>query len=290
MLIGLGVVVGAHWFVEMRRAAYKPPQPSMPITVADTSRTEPINSPSLNLITMSHEELVKLLPSYALVRLKSESGEAQPDDLHAIVEGGDQFLVMLGSRPAREGKKERLLSVFKLEEGQLADVSKETVPADFPGGKIGNELSQIRFADNGRDILVETPVGLNSSGIISECPVCEHASTTQEITWKDAVYHAGAVAWHNDPYTVCYIVAQALDKKKVDAKDRDLIDPSLDTDIGFGLDRRPKQLWSLEKVNSADADEKSPSVSYHLTNGFEGLTITVSNRDGRWLATGLKNE
>ena len=114
ILLGAGVVIGAFWFVNKRRSEVKPPQPSTPITTIDTTETTTDNSQQqINLVTMRREELIKLLPSYALVRLKSESGESQPDDLKVIIEGENQYLVMLGTRASND-KRERMLSVFKL--------------------------------------------------------------------------------------------------------------------------------------------------------------------------------
>src|SRR6185369_7034396 len=124
ILIGVAVLAGAHWFVEKRRERLKTPAVTTGAPAVSRTETETPATPSLDLTKLKFDEMIKLLPSYALVRLKSDTGESRPDALKVIAEGSDQYLVMLGSRLVDSKKRERLLLVFKVEENQLSDVSK----------------------------------------------------------------------------------------------------------------------------------------------------------------------
>jgi hypothetical protein len=291
ILLAVIIVAGTFWFVENRRTQFRNIESAELPAAVNKTGTETESAPSLNLLTMGKEDLVKLLPSYALVRLRSEAGEGRPDELKPILDGTNQYVVMLGSRSTGKNKKERLLMVFKLDNEQLTDVTKQAVPESFIGGRIGNELSRINFAENGRDLEMAVSLWPNDNQV-EECPVCDHAYFIQQLIWQESKYKLGQTGWHNDSYTACYIAMQALDKKKIEPRDRPFVSDSLDAGIEAGIEHRLDRSWSTRRISPEEAEdlETATSASYRFTNGVISVTTTASKKDGRWQVTEIKRE
>jgi hypothetical protein len=222
-----------------------------------------------------------------------------------ITEEDAQYLVVLSTSPRDDDEaKDLLLSVFKLDGNHLADVTREAVPAYFPAARIGDQFSEISFRGNGRDITIANPIAPDDRGLIGSCSDCEQAYTTQDINWQQGEYVLGSAGWHNDAYTACYVVARALEKKRIMEKDRPFIATNLDGEITLGFERGVEQ-WELEKLSrdileSMDEDHvplnaglpetNENSLFYRLSNGLNTIILTVSKNGEQWQVVALKRE
>jgi hypothetical protein len=121
----------------------------------------------------------------------------------------------------------------------------------------------------------------SSNSVVQECATCDHAYQVITLEWKNGRYTETARTWENDRYTVFYLVAEALEKKKVDTRARPFIETSLDPIVAQGFPRNGKEAWTFE----FHGEEGAETASYELNNNFDRLTITVAMVKGQWKAT-----
>ncbi|MEW6730705.1 MAG: hypothetical protein AB1489_05155 [Acidobacteriota bacterium] len=287
MLAGVGIVLAAFWYVEQRRASLKPTSSLM--THSDSSTLVAVNPTTLRLKELNREELLRLVPAYALNGIKSEMGEGQPDDLRVIDHGDDQYLVLLSSQLGKEEAIQRQLSVFKLDGNHFADITKQVLPSEFSEGRMGDELVKVNFIDHSYDLEITSPIGRYGTDLIEECFGCEHAYFIQELNWCGSEYQMGMKQWRNDPYTAFYLVAQALANKSLAEDQSTIIDPALAADITQGFERAPGQRWSVQNLTSQNPRELQTldTISYFLTNGTNGIKITVTKQEGNWRVSAI---
>lgn len=291
MVLGAIIVAGAIWFVDNQRISKKilTSEPAVPV---NTAIETPPAATALDLTTMSKDELLKMVPVYARARFSSEAGEGLPDDMKVFRVGEDQYLMLLGTRQLGSGRKDRLLSIFKLDDNQLSDITKNALPMQYAEGRIGDERAKVRFFDKGADLEIAAPMSDDGIELIEECSGCEPPYRTWELNWCGNSYEVGARGWRNDPFTVCYQVAQALESRTVDARSRPVIDAALDAEIAKGFYRDPMQLWKIQNLSTGDQQEAKnlDAVSYKITNETQALTVTVTKQDGQWRATAITRE
>jgi hypothetical protein len=120
----------------------------------------------------------------------------------------------------------------------------------------------------------------SSNSVVQECATCDHAYQVVALEWKNGRYVESARTWENDRYTVFYLVAEALEKKKVDSRARPFIEASLDPIISQGFPRNGKEGWTVE----FHGEEGAETAGYELNNNFDRLLITVAIVKGQWKA------
>jgi hypothetical protein len=314
LLSGL-VLISTFYYVEQRRA-----QRVLP-TKANSNITQQLPAAKeLKLQDLTPQERFQLIPAAFREKFISASGENLPDDQQLITTADVEYLVVFGSQLI-ESKKVKTLMLFKWEAGSLANVSPQSLPADFPQGQICPEPGQLKFYGQSHDILITQPTtltaanqpqlplikevvdcsannkSLKSSSIdsstadgVSEMALCEQAYTVQELYWCGSDYQLGAKRWHNDPYTVFYVVANALENKALTAEVRLILPASLEFEITQGFERDPGFFWTAKNLTTDDAQELKvlDTVTYALTNGKSTIKVTVAKTDGWWQVTDIE--
>jgi hypothetical protein len=255
------------------------PQPQLGATEAapPAEGTETPKLPS----EMAREELMKILPRNLLRRFHAgEQSQGTPDDLRVIKDESGEHVVLLGAGRldgAARVPAERIL-VLKYEANDFKDVTRQALPPAYASGAVAGEQADMKFDETGVNLLIHEPA--SSKAIVAECSQCEHAYQQVKLEWKGARYTETARAWENDRYTAFYVVADALEKRRVDNRARPFIDKSFDSIIAAGFARNGKDGWTVE----AHSDNEGDKGSYELNNGDERLLIRLSRINGQWKA------
>ncbi|HJQ69462.1 MAG TPA: hypothetical protein VKA70_10835 [Blastocatellia bacterium] len=252
-------------------------QPAPTEAAATVEEAEAPKPPS----EMAREELMKILPRNLLRRFHAgEQSQGTPDDLRVIKDEMGEHVVLLGTGrldgPSRT-PAERIL-VLKYEENEFKDVTRQALPNAYASGAVAGEQADVKFDETGVNLLIHEPA--SSKAVVAECAQCEHSYQQVKLEWKGARYGEAARAWENDRYTAFYVVADALEKRRIDARARPLIDKSLDPIIAQGFARNGKDGWTVEVQSETQGDQ----AAYELNNGDERLLIRVSRVNGQWRA------
>ena len=253
------------------------PQSTTPETAPPVEETETPKPPS----EMAREELMKILPRNLLRRFHvGEQSQGTPDDLRVIKDETGEHVVLLGAGrldgPSRT-PAERIL-VLKYEENDFKDVTRQALPTAYASGAVAGEQADVKFDETGVNLLIHEPA--SSKSVVAECAQCEHAYQQVKLEWKGTRYGEAARAWENDRYTAFYVVADALEKRRVNARARSFIDKSLDPFITEGFARNGKDGWTVEAHSETQADK----AAYELNNGDERLLIRINRINGQWKA------
>ena len=284
VLLGGGIV--AAYFFRNRQspapAATAPPvaasQPKQ--TTVTPPEADPADPPA-SLAQLSRQELIERLPQNLLRRFHlGEPGQGMPDDLRVVGPPKAEFVVLLGSGRLEGGVHapvERLL-ILKPEGDDFHDVTRQLLPSAYGSGTLAEKGSHVKFAETGSNLVVRGAA--SSNAIVKECATCEHAYQVVTLEWKNGRYVESARTWESDRYTAFYLVADALEKKKVDSRARPFIEPSLDPIIAQGFPRTGKEGWTVE----FHGEEGAETAGYELSNNFDRLLITVTIVKGQWKA------
>lgn len=252
-------------------------QPGATETATPAEEVEAPKLPS----EMAREELMKILPRNLLRRFHAgEQSQGTPDDLRVIKDETGEHVVLLGAGRLDGTARvpaERIL-VLKYEQNDFKDVTRQALPALYASGAVAGEQADVKFDETGVNLLIHEPASVKS--IVSECPQCEHAYQQVKLEWKGARYGESGRAWENDRYTTFYVVADALEKRRVDARARPFIEKSLDSIIVEGFARNGKDGWTVTAHNETEGDK----AAYELSNGDDRLLIRVSRINGQWKA------
>lgn len=258
-------------------AAASTPQPSAPEAVAPTEGAKAPQLPS----EMAREELMKILPKNLLRRFHAgEASQGMPDEVRVIKDEKGEHVVLLGAGRldgAARTPAERIL-VLKYEENDFRDVTRQALPATYASGAVAGDQADVKFDETGVNLVIHEPA--SSKAVVDECSQCEHAYQQVKLEWKGTRYGEAARAWENDRYTAFYVLAEALEKRRVDVRARPFIDKSLDSIITEGFARNGKDGWTVEAREHNEADRGT----YELNNGDERLLIRVSRVNGQWKA------
>ncbi|HET8678318.1 MAG TPA: hypothetical protein VFO63_21130 [Blastocatellia bacterium] len=252
-------------------------QPTAPENVTPAEEVEAPKLPS----EMAREELMKILPRNLLRRFHAgEQSQGTPDDLRVIKDETGEHVVLLGAGrldgPSRTPAG-RIL-ILKYEANDFKDVTRQALPAAYASGAVAGEQADVKFDETGVNLLIHEPASLKT--IVAECAQCEHAYQQVKLEWKGARYGESSRAWENDRYTAFYVVAEALERRRVDARARPFIDKSLDPIIAEGFARNGKDGWTVEAQSETQAD----NAAYELNNGDERLLIRLTRVNGQWKA------
>lgn len=283
VLLGAVLIGGASLVAVMSSRGHSKAVESRAIST-DVDRKTPLNAtaePGLVKQTvpvskLGRTEILEILPKNLLRWFRNSS----PDELR-IVSGkeGDYIVVVgLGRSGAGIGAAERIL-VLKNEGEEFDDVTRQVLPGAHGSGVFGTR-SHVKFDAEGSNLIIRLPASSNK--IIDECASCEHAYQRVTLEWKETRYVEVERVWDNDRYTAFYVVAEALEKRKVESRARPLIDKSLDGLLSNGFARSDKRGWIVENLTE---DGQASTAEYQLRNGMDQLTITVSKVNGQWRAT-----
>ena len=244
-------------------------------------------SPSVrpSIAEMSREKLIEALPKNLLRRFHAaESSQGSPDDLRVIKDDSGEYVVLIGAgrgETASRGPAERLL-VLKSDGEEFKDITRQALPRQYGDGIVAGHRAEVSFDDTSiRLALRETA---SSKSIVFECDQCDHAYQEVSLEWKGSRYVEAARSWENDPYTVFYVVADALEKRRVDARARPLIDKSLDSQVAQGFARSGKNGWTVEWQGGDQGEE----AEFVLSNGTDRLAIKVAKLRGQWRAVKIE--
>jgi hypothetical protein len=252
--------------------------------------TEPTPAPEAvakepALHEMTRQELMAKLPKNLLRRFHAgETSQGTPDDLRVVSAETGEYVVLLGSGRIEGSVKvpaQRIL-ILKYEENDFRDSTSELLPASYRSGAVAGRGAQVRFSEGGHNVIVREPA--SKSSVVNECASCDRAYQVLTLEWKNGKYVESGRAWENDRYTVFYVVADALEKKKVDPRARPFVEKSLDPIITQGFTRSGKDGWTVEW--RADDEE---SASYELIDESDRLMITLSRVNGQWKAVQIVN-
>jgi hypothetical protein len=263
-------------------------QPVVSVSQASTAAPRQAEPPIVSeaetkpglLSDLSRQELMDRLPNNLLRRFHlGEPGQGTPDDLRVLSSDKGEFVAMVGSGKLEGGRTavERIL-ILKYEESDFRDATREVLPSLYSSGTVTGRGAQAKFGEGGNNIVVREPRSSNS--IVQPCASCEGAYQVITLQWKNGRYVETARAWDNDRYTAFYVVAEALEKKKIDSKARPLIESALDPIIADGFPRNGKDRWTVEW----HGDEGAETGAYELGNSFDRIVITVSRVAGHWKA------
>ena len=287
ILLSFCILAGTFWYVENKRLTKSNTTTSFtPIN----STTNHSSSPNVDLSKLSSQELLNMVPVKVLSRYRTSLGDNLPDQVSVINQDNEQYLVLLGSERINDEDdniKRFLASVFKLEGGTLSDVSKEILPAELE--KTGNITAQ--FVNKGPDFDIKLPI---KPELFEDCTNsdCEQAYYIQEVTWCGTDYQLGVKNYNNDPYSVLYVFAQALDQRNLPIRDRDFVAATLDPLISSGFDRGANQKWQVTNLTTNNLFELKSldKVSYALNNNVVTITVNLEKqKNGIWQATSLEN-
>lgn len=278
------VLAGVVWIggSKFYRAADKSVEAQGARTAVDRPRPAPTtgedHEPIRNSVPMSklgRAEVLEIVPNQ-LVRWFRDGA---PTEMRVVASKEVEYLLLIGiGRTGAGGPAERIIALAKDGE-DLTDVTRQVLPASFGSGLFGPR-SHVKFDGGGSNIILRVPA--SSTKIVDECPSCEHAYQRIALEWKDDRYMEAERAWDDDRYTAFYVVAEALERRKVDARARPLIDRGLDGVLSRGFGRVEKRGWIVENLTE---DNQASTAEYQLRNGTDRLTITVSRASGRWKAT-----
>lgn len=246
-----------------------------PLTPSRDADREPVTQPQ-SFSKLGRAEILEIIPKHVVGWFR----DGVPNEIKVVAAKDIEYLVLLGiGRSASgAGPAERVLALVNDGE-EFKDVTRQVLPASFGSGLFGPR-SQVKFDAGGSKIILRVPASSNK--IVDECPSCEHAYQRITLEWKDGRYVESERAWDNDRYTAFYVVAEALEHRRVDTRARPLIDRGLDGVLSRGFDRVEQKGWIVENLTE---DDQASTAEYQLRNGADRLTITVSRMNGRWKAT-----
>ncbi len=252
-----------------------------PPPVTETTKTV------LELAQLPRPKLMEMLPQNLLRRFHaSGAGQGKPADLRIVKDDKSQYVVLVGTVRV-EGASQRLAErvlILQYDEEQFTDVTRRALPASVSSGVILGQRSQAKFDAESSNLMITIPA--SSSAIVKECSSCEHAYQVITLEWKGSRYVETARQWDNDRYTVFYVVAEALERRRVDGRVRGLIAPALDPLITEGFDRNGREGWT---VQARVENEAAETGAYELINGERSLVITVSKINGQWKAVRISD-
>lgn len=255
------------------------------------TQAEPVESPAtseetktvLELAQLPRAQLMEMLPQNLLRRFHA-AGSGQSADLRIFRDDKSQYVVLVGTVRVEGATLAERVSILQYDEEQFIDVTRRALPAVVSSGVILGQRSQARFDAESSDLLITVPA--SSNAIVKECASCEHAYQVVTLEWKGSRYVETARRWDNDRYTAFYVVAEALERRRVEARARGLIAPSLDPVISEGFDRAGKEGWT---VQARVENEASETGDYELINGARSLIISVSKINGQWRAVRISD-
>ncbi|MCI0485444.1 MAG: hypothetical protein L0229_02475 [Blastocatellia bacterium] len=230
--------------------------------------------PPASIAEITRSQLMELLPGDVLGRFQG----GRPD-LRIVADDKHEYVVMAGIGRSRDAGR---ISALRYESGQFLDATRRLLPGAYSSGAVKRQ-AEVRFDEANVNILVREPV--SSRAIVDECDACDHAYQQVTLSWKNGRYAERSRLWSNDRYTVFYAVADALEKRLVDARARSVIDGSLDARIARGFARNDDKGWIVLWRNSA-----SDTIEYELKNGSGYLVITVSKIKDRWKAIAISGD
>jgi hypothetical protein len=304
------VLISTFYYVENRRAQ----KLTLVKTNSSIAQTLSINK-ELRLQDLTPQQWLELIPLTFREKFVSPGGEAIPDELRLITTADAEYLVVFGLQSINS-KKVKTLMLFKWEGGSLANISPQALPSDFPQGQVCSGAGQLKFYPQSSDILISQPASLLAVAPlqtplikdVGECDshadsetnstndqnmdagICEQAYTIQELYWCGSDYQLGQKRWRNDPYTIFYLVANALENKKLSLETRLVVPSHLELEITQGFERDPGFFWTARNLTTDDAQELRlvNEVVYALTNGKSTIKITITKIDNWWQVTSIE--
>ncbi|MBI4851948.1 MAG: hypothetical protein HY819_09145 [Acidobacteria bacterium] len=284
-LLSIAILAATFWYVENRRLTKTNPTTNFTPLINTTD----LSSNLLDLSKLSSQDLLNMVPVKVLSRYRTSLGDNLPNQISVVNQNEDQYLVLLGLEriDGDDSNKKFLASVFKLEGGTLSDVSKETLPDELDN--FGNVTAE--FIRKGPDFDIKLPVKME---LFENCAnvECEQAYYIQEVAWCGADYQIGIKNWSNDPFTVLYIFAQALDQRTLPLRERDFVANTLDPLISQGFDRGTNQKWKATNLTTDNLFQVKTldKVSYSLSNEITSITVNLEKQaNGLWQVTSLEN-
>jgi hypothetical protein len=247
---------------------------------SDTAMPEEIPA-KVNVPQLSRTELLNLIPKHLLRRFRpGESGEPRPDEMRVLTSDKGNFVVMIGMGRASAGKVplDQVL-ILKYENDEFQDITRAAMPGAYGPGALAPNV-HVKFDINGSTLFLRRPA--SSRKVIDECAGCEHAYQQVTLEWDGSSYKEKRREWDNDRYTAFYVAAEALEKRRIDALARPLIDHPLDSAVEEGFERAAGRGWAVANLTD-DAD--ATIADYELKNGVERLVIRVAKVEGQWKAT-----
>lgn len=202
-------------------------------------------------------------------------------DLRIVSDDKYEYAVMAGIGRSSGAPIGRILAL-RYDGGQFLDATRQLLPGAYSSGVLRRQ-AEVRFDEANVNILLREPV--SSRAIVDECDTCDHAYQQVILSWKDGRYVEKSRLWDNDRYSVFYAVADAIDKRQVEARARPIIDSSLDFKIARGFARNEGKGWTVVWRNST-----SETIEYELRNASGFLVITVSKDKGQWKAVALSGD
>jgi len=253
---------------------------AQPATIEEARPAEEVK-PATILAEMPRENLLKLMPQNLLRRFHAgERLQGTPDDMRVIKSEKGEYAVLIGSGGADRDSRapaKRLLALL-YDGQQFVDVTSSILPPPLSRGIITGLRSDLKFESQGLNLLARV---VASSGLAGECATCDRAYQQVTLEWKDSRYVESKRIWNNDPYTAFYATVEALEKRRVDARSRQIVDESLAGEIYLGFSRNGNQPWTVQPIGDSDSADRA---SYEISNGSERLIITVAKENDRWRA------
>lgn len=295
IVLFLVAIIGAAAFAVVY---FRGEQPSDPAAQPARSKTSQPNSSEppvvseetktvLELAQLPRPQLMEMLPQNFLRRFHASGGsQGKPDDLRIVKDDKSQYVVLVGTVRVEGGAQrlaERVL-ILQYDAEQFIDVTRRALPSIVSSGVILGQRSQAKFDAESSNLTITVPA--SSSAIVKECTSCEHAYQIVTLEWKGSRYVETGRQWDNDRYTVFYVVAEAIEKRRVDGRVRAMIAPALDPVIAEGFDRDGKEGWTVQARVESEAAETG---AYELINGDKSLIITVSKINGQWKAVRISD-
>ncbi|MEW6212816.1 MAG: hypothetical protein AB1631_31120 [Acidobacteriota bacterium] len=279
--------------IYLRRA--QPSERAVQPAQSKPTQTNAVESPAVNeetktvveLAQIPRAQLMEMLPQNLLRRFHAAGADqGKPADLRIVRDDKSQYVVLVGTVRVEGGGQrlaERVL-ILQYDEEQFIDVTRRALPLSVSSGVILGQRSQAKFDAESSNLLITIPA--SSSAIVKECASCEHAYQVITLEWKGSRYVETGRQWDNDRYTVFYVVAEALERRRVEGRARGLIAPALDPVISEGFDRSEREGWT---VQARVENEASETGDYELINGERSLIITVSKINGQWKAVRISD-
>jgi hypothetical protein len=227
------------------------------------------------LSKMGRTEILEMLPKNLLRWFRAGS----PDELRLAPSKDGDHIVLIGSGRSGSNRATQRIVVLKNDGEEFQDVTRQTLPAAYGSGVFGAR-SHVKFDAAGVNVIIRIPA--SSTKIVDECPSCEHAYQRVTLEWRETRYVETERVWDNDRYTAFYVVAEALERRRVEPRARPLIDSNLDGLLSNGFPRSDLRGWLVENLTEVGY---ANTAQYQLRNGTERLTITVAKVNGHWRAT-----
>jgi hypothetical protein len=279
-----GAAVGGFYLFKEQQARQSLVTVSTPVTLPSKEAAPPVVSEGDDkrglLTDLSRQELMDRLPANLLRRFHAgEPGQGTPDDLRVLSVDKHEYVAMVGSGKLEGGNTsvERIL-ILKYEENDFRDATREVLPSAYAAGAIMGKGAEAKFDEGGNNIVVREP--RTPGSIVQTCGSCDRPYQIITLQWKNGRYVETARTWDNDRYTAFYVVADALEKKRIDNRARPFIESALDPIIAEGFPRNGKDAWTVEW----HGDEGAETGAYELGNSFDRIVITVSRVGGHWKA------